>query len=310
MSASWVAASVRARALSRRRLGAAGARAVAVTDGLDRAVDLLVDTPYGHDVHHGMSVSQAQHAVAETLLWHARVLAGWLPRGDARVLRVLAAGFEVANVDEQLRRAAGAEHAAPFHLGGLSTAWTTLAGATSAEQVRRSLARSAWGDPGADDADGIRLGMRLTWAARVSANVPAARPWAIGGATLLVARAHLLTGTPLAPQAARLATRLLGSRWPASRTLRGFTAALPTDARWPLASLADPADLWRAEARWWARVTDDGFRFLRRPVTSPDPVIGAVALLAADAWQVRAALEVAARGGASSSALEAFDAVA
>ena len=50
---------------------------------------------------------------------------------------------------------------------------------------------------------------------------------------------------------------------------------------------------------------------LRRPVTGPDPVIGVIAVLAADAWRVRAALEVAARGGAGNHvALEAFDAAA
>jgi hypothetical protein len=46
-------------------------------------------------------------------------------------------------------------------------------------------------------------------------------------------------------------------------------------------------------------------------LTTSDPVIGAVAVLAADAWLVRGALEVAARGGASTAhAMEAFDAVA
>ncbi len=46
-------------------------------------------------------------------------------------------------------------------------------------------------------------------------------------------------------------------------------------------------------------------------MTTSAPVIGSVAVLAADAWRVRAALEVAARGGPGSpGALEAFDAVA
>ena len=41
------------------------------------------------------------------------------------------------------------------------------------------------------------------------------------------------------------------------------------------------------------------------------PVIGMAAVLAVDAWRVRAALAVAARGGAlAAGALEAFDAVA
>ncbi len=39
----------------------------------------------------------------------------------------------------------------------------------------------------------------------------------------------------------------------------------------------------------------------------PDVLVGVAALMAADAWRVRAALELAARGG---SPLEVFDAVA
>ena len=45
---------------------------------------------------------------------------------------------------------------------------------------------------------------------------------------------------------------------------------------------------------------------LRTPSFSPTPVTGAVAVLAVDAWRVRAALGAAARGG---SALEVFDAL-
>lgn len=311
MSAGWVAASVRARALAHRRVGAAGARDLAGAHSLDRALDVLAGSPYGRDVHHGLSLAEAQHAVGSTLLWHLRVLAGWLPRGDARVLRVLAGGFEVANVDERLRAITGGTPEPPFALGGLSTTWHTLAGATTTEQMRTLLGRSAWGDPGTDSAEGIRLAMRLAWAGRVSANVPRARAWAVGAATLVVARGHLLGDAPIPVPSALLATRLLGSHWPTSRTLPGFVEALPADARWPLRSIDDPGDLWRAEAGWWARVATDGFALLRQPVGSADPVIGAVAVLAVDAWRVRAALEIAARGGMGApGALEAFDAVA
>ena len=311
MSTSWVAASVRARALAHRRIGGAGTRELAASPTLERALTVLADSPYGRDVHHGQSLPEAQHAVASTLLWHIRVLAGWLPRGDARFLRVLAGGFEVANVDERLREIAGGAPEPPFRLGGLSTTWTALAGATSAEQMRTLLARSVWGDPGVDNPDGIRLAMRLAWAGRVSANVPRARAWAVGAATLMIARPHLLDDRPMPASTALLTTRLLGTHWQESRTLTGFVSSLPADARWPLESIDDPADLWRAEASWWARVAADGFALLRQPVGSPDPVIGAVAVLATDAWRVRAALEVATRGGISApGGLEAFDAVA
>ena len=54
-------------------------------------------------------------------------------------------------------------------------------------------------------------------------------------------------------------------------------------------------------------VESDAFGLVRRPRFSLDPVIGAVAACAVDSWRVRAALEIAARGGGP---LEAFDAVA
>jgi hypothetical protein len=58
-------------------------------------------------------------------------------------------------------------------------------------------------------------------------------------------------------------------------------------------------------------VERDGFTLLRQPLTTSAPVVGAAAVLGADAWRVRAALEVAARGGSQDPrALEAFDAVA
>jgi hypothetical protein len=177
--------------------------------------------------------------------------------------------------------------------------------------MRQLLSRSAWGDPGSDTPDGVRLGMRLAGAARVSASVPQARAWAAGVAALTIARAHLLDRSHLAGPTTLMTTNLLGSRWPKTGTLADFTASLPTTARWPLARIEDPADLWRAEAAWWTRVSTDGFALLRRPLTSSDPVIGAVAVLGSDAWRVRAALEVAARSGASvAPAMEAFDAVA
>ena len=50
MSTGWVAGSVRARALTRRRLGLAGCRALAAGTSLDEALARLESTPYGHDV--------------------------------------------------------------------------------------------------------------------------------------------------------------------------------------------------------------------------------------------------------------------
>jgi hypothetical protein len=43
-----------------------------------------------------MDLAAAQHAVSATMLWHLRVLAGWVPPYASGPLRVLAAGFEIA----------------------------------------------------------------------------------------------------------------------------------------------------------------------------------------------------------------------
>jgi hypothetical protein len=74
-----------------------------------------------------------------------------------------------------------------------------------------------------------------------------------------------------------------------------------------LSDVVEPGDLWRAEARWWARVEQEGGALTRHPSPGHERVVGAVALMAVDAWRVRAALERAASGGGP---LEDFDAVA
>jgi hypothetical protein len=76
----------------------------------------------------------------------------------------------------------------------------------------------------------------------------------------------------------------------------------PTSGR----SRAGADALWTAESRWWARVERDGFDMLRRPGYTEAPAIGAVAVLAADCRRVTAALELAARGGATQEALDAL----
>jgi hypothetical protein len=311
MSTAWVAAGVRARAMARRRLGIGATRALAGLPGRDDAVDVLAATPYGHDVHPGQSLDEAQHAVAATVLWHLRVLAGWVPHGDARILRVLAGGFEVANTDEHVRALAGGTQGAPFVLGGLAAAWPRISATTSLVATREALAQSAWGDPGADTPAALHLGMRVAWAARVAAQVPQAQHWAGGAVAILLAREVLLAGTRPTGAIARATAPLLGSTWAEARSIPAFAAALPATARWALAGVETPGDLWRAEAGWWARVERDGFTLLRQPLTTSAPVVGAAAVLGADAWRVRAALEVAARGGSQDPrALEAFDAVA
>ncbi len=311
MGAAWVAGSIRARAMANRRLGGTGGRSLAATPSLAEAVLVLSRSPYGRFVRSGDSLVAAQRGVAETLLWNVRVLAGWLPSPGVRALRLLAGWFELANVDERVREMTSVEPVEPpFRLGTLATAWPRLAAASSLAQLREVLAASPWGDPGGDSAYTISQFLRLTWADRVAAGVPAAYPWAAGAAALMLARDLAGRADRRLPEAARVsAARLLGPAWSTGDSVERFATALPPSAGWALRGVRGPVDLWAAEARWWSRIRADGARLVAAPGFGPDAAIGAVALLAADAWQVRAALEATVRGSAAT-AREVLDALA
>jgi hypothetical protein len=306
VSAGWVAGSVRGRALAQRRLGAGATRALAASPSLEAALAILADTPYGREVHPEQSIAAAQRAVAATLLWHLRVLAGWLPRGGAGMLRLLAGWFEIADLDELLQRLAGKTPEEPFHLGALATAWPRLTTASSMPELRDKLAASPWGDPGESTARAVGLGVRLSWMARIAGELEQAAPWAAGAAALLIAYERFVAGRALPPGALTHVRQLLGPRAMVAGSLPELARHLPGRARWALEGVTDPGEFWRAPAGWWSRVERDGFSLLRRTRPGPDPVVGAVAVLAADAWRVRAALEIAARGGRP---LEVFDAL-
>jgi len=70
MSAGWVAGSVRARAITHRRLGREAARSLAASRSIDAALTSLVHTPYGHDVRPGQTLAEAQRAVVATAIWN------------------------------------------------------------------------------------------------------------------------------------------------------------------------------------------------------------------------------------------------
>ncbi len=306
MSARWVAGTVRARAMARRRVGPAGARAVAGSGSLDDAVDALARSPYGPRVRVGATLPDAAHGIAATLLWNLRVLAGWMPARGVERLRVLAGWFEIANVDEHRLAMAGRSTPAPFELGALAAAWPMLAATASPDELRQALGTSAWGDPGGSGPREIQLAMRMGWAERVVARVPEARTWALGAAALVVARERLGRREPLPESAAATATSLLGAGWRDAGSLDALRGSLGAPARWALDGLADIRDLWRWEVRWWRRVRIDARGLLARSTFGSEHVVGAAALLAADAWLALGALETAARGPATG---EAFDAV-
>ena len=307
MSAGWVAGSVRAKALVRRRLGAEGTRRLAACGSLGDALELLAATPYGTNIRRDQDLAAAQHEVAGTLLWDLRVLAGWLPQDGVRLLRTLGAWFELANVDELLQSIAGRPAGAEFRLGALATAWPRLRQAASLSELRAALAASAWQDRGWETAQAVRLGLRARWAERVAELGDPARTWAAGAAALLVTGQRFTAGRAMDPAVMGGALRLLGPAVGPAATLDELTGSLPPPARWVLAGITSPAGLWRAEAALMSRVEQDGLRLLRAPGMGRGVVLGAVAVMACDAWRTRAALGLAARGGTP---LEAYDELA
>ena len=300
MTASWVSGSTRARALVRRGLGLRRARRLAACGSAAEAVAMLALTSYGHDVRPGQSLPDAQRAVVATLAWHLRVLTGWLPREGGQMMRVLARWFEIANVDELMCRLAGRPADPEFVLGSLSTAWPRLRRSGSLAEIRTTLAASPWGDPGGSTRHDIQLGMRLAWAERLADVLPpTARCWVLGAAALLVARERHAERRELSAAARDRCRALLGPDAVAATSITEMTGRLPSAARWALLDVGDPGRLWEAEPRWWKRVEDDGRALLTGSGFSAGPVVGAVAVLAADARRTGAALELAARGGAA-----------
>jgi hypothetical protein len=291
-----------------RTVGETGAQELAGAAGLDGALRSLRTTAYRHDLRTGAELADAQRAVAMTLLWHLRVLAGWLPRAGAAALRLLAAGFEIANVDDHARALAQPQRPPgppPYRLGGLATAWPRLSRTGSPAELRAALAGSAWGDPGAESPAAVAIATRVCAAARTAASVPPAARWAAGRLALLVGREVYLAGRALRPPTARRAAHVLGTAAVDAGSFADFRRALPAAARWAVDGIGDPADLWRAETAWWTRLGQDGQELLRGSGLGASPVVGAVAVLSADAWRVRGALELAARGGGSPEVLDA-----
>jgi hypothetical protein len=268
---------------------------------------MLAESSYGHDVRSADSVAQAQHAVGATLLWHVRVLGGWVPRSGTAGLRALAAAFEIANVDEHLRLLQSEPAGPTFRLGSFATAWPRLVETTSRRDLREVLTTSAWGDPAGEGERTIRMYLRMSWAARVSRTVPMAQVWMAGAAALLVGRERLVAERSLPESVVRTAVPMLGVDWVDQHGVGSLREALPVSARWVLDGIGEPAELWRAEAAWWRRVEHDAFAHLSGSSFDMEPTVAALAVLAVDAWRVRAALETA---GGHPEGLELFDAVA
>jgi hypothetical protein len=268
---------------------------------------MLAAGPADRGARPGQTLASAQHAVANSVLWDLRVLAGWLPPGGSQLMRPLAGWFEIANVDELLQRLAGRPSGDLFELGALATAWPRLRDSGSPGGLRAALAASAWKDPGGNSERALRVGMRARWAERVAAVGDLARDWAAGGVALLLAGERFAEGRAVQPVLQTVVVSLLGEHAAEAASVEELRESLPRRLAWALAGVAGPAGLWQAEAGWWDRVERDGDVLVRTSAFGFRRVLGAAAVLAADARRVRAALELAARGGGP---LEAYDAVA
>ena len=276
---------------------------MAASGSLELAIDRLVRSPYGHDVRVGQSLAEAQRSVSATALWHVRILAGWLPRGGAEVVRALAGTWEIANLSLALASMRGAPPVAPYELGALASIPRRHRSASSAWDIRTALAASAWGAPSTDEPAEMLSWMRLRWGERVAATVPGASGWAAGYLALMVARELFVDKRR--PNRHEWPVSPLGAGWENASSIADLAGRLPLRARWTLAGVEDGTGLWSAEARWWAAV--ERMSLARAHSMRPgdaESVVAGVMVLEADAWRTRAALEVASRGGQG---LEAFD---
>lgn len=307
MSAGWVAGSVRARLLLSRRLGRDGARALAGQPSLAEAVASLGGSPYGRTADFGSDLEEAQRAVAAAGLLEIRLLAGWLPRGAAELIRSLAAWFELVNVEDRLAYLLGADARPPFELGLLASAWPRAAVAQTPAELREALGASAWGDPGSDDPGALHLALRVAWARRVLMHVPEARTWVAGALAILVAREVCIAGRSTdelrLPHLAEL-----GPRWRQAQSLDALKLGLGPRAAWALAAAGDVAELWRAEPEWWAHVEADAEALAHGPREGRAVIVGAVALIGLDALRTMAALAVAS-GASAPERVEVLDAL-
>lgn len=301
MRVGWVAGAIRGKALARRCLGEEVRQRVAEKGTLAEALGMLADSTYGHRLRTDMDLETAQHAVAETTLWHLRVLAGWLPPRGVEVARVLAAWFEARDLQELAVAIStgGAPRFEPFRAGTLATTWARATAVTSLAELRALLARSEWGDPGGDTLADVLLGLRLGWARRLGRTFRRHPEWGAGELALATAVALFLRADDEGRLEAKRVPEL-GPSWARAQDVTEFAARLPAPARWALRDVDSADALWQAERTWWERVESDAVALLRDRSLGRSTVVGAAAALLADCWRVRTSLAESLRGTSAS----------
>jgi hypothetical protein len=284
--------------MARRRIGSSAARRIAAAPSLEAGLDMLSGTAYAAAAK-SRDLAAAEHAVRAEVLWQLRVLAGWMPPPAAPMARALAGGFEARNIVGHYRRLAGSSAEPAFRLGTVATAWPRLSMTRSVEQLGRELSASVWTVPDAAvPRSAAELSDLLTviWMRRLAVLVPGAERWTAGRTALLAARLILAERRDPPTELVRAAVPLLGTGWAAARDAAGLRAVVPATARWALTGVSAAETLWRAEAELRRRTEAAGFRELRAAMQGPSIAAGAFAVLAMDAWRLRAALACAESG--------------
>ena len=294
MSVSWVAATIRGRALTRRLVGPDGAHHLATGSWPDARV-ILLGSFYGTDLPADADRLMASRHAVEATMWQLRVLAGWLPPGQSVLARIFAGPMEIANIEGHLAHLAGFEADPPFRLGSLAVAWPRVAAANSVEQVRHALAASVWREPGGAEPTSMALSLRVGWARRLARHVPDTSAWAKGAVAVLVARERFGFSRAVSDPTGRVVDELIGHHYREAYDLSSFVDRLPKPAAWPFLETHDPDDLWRAEIAVGRRVSRDAYRFANSGRYDKTAVTGAMALLLLDLWRVLGAIQLAGR---------------
>lgn len=288
------------------RVGAGGSYKIAAQQNLHEGLSLLTDTIYAKKLVGCTSLAEAERAIHETVLWQLRVLAGWMPATGTRLIRTAAGVYEIANILSLYRSLASGQPAIKFlDVGALATAWPQLREATSIAQLTQALRSSPWGDSASGDTAVSQDVLTLVWMRRLADVAAPARPWAEAVSAVTAARILFVENVAPSPRIIQVVLPLLGQSWLSAKSFSELQEALPSSTRLLFAGITTPEDLWRAEARVWAQVERDGFRLLRNSLPGSEVVLGAIAILATDAWRVCAALAAASIGSGSSEVLNA-----
>jgi hypothetical protein len=301
VSGDWIAGAVRGRGLARHQLGSSGAERLGACHGIDDALAMLAGTTYERAARAGPNLEVVQHAVGAQALWHLRILAGWVPPGGVRVIQALAGWFEIANVEDMavaaLRADAGPPSPGPFELGRLSTLWRRARRSGTLAELREAVAATGWRDPGGDTVEDLLVGLWLGWAGLLHQAVAERREWGSGLAAMVLAQDRFLPGG-VGRQTSLRRVQGVGDRWWDTTDLESYIAALPVAAAWVFAGVGRTEELWLAEETWWGRLAEDGADLIRTEQLGRGTVVGAAAVILADAHLTQVALSRAVRSRA------------